>query len=135
MDPNRDQTVDHLATTDPPGTGSSWLQGLSDVPVWMGLAHLLKILHVPPCLPDTGGTMVVTVGPSSPSPERNGPPSKMAHLGSIGWGVFSVCAWICLLLMRLLLLLLTSMNSQSDLHVVGVIPWQLRSPGGWLRVR
>jgi hypothetical protein len=40
-------------------------------------------------------------------------------------GVFSVCVWIRLLLMWLLLLLFTSLNSKSDLCVVGVIPQQL----------
>jgi hypothetical protein len=43
-------------------------------------------------------------------------------------GVFSVFAWIHMLLMQLLLLLLlllTFMNSKSDLHVVGAIPRQL----------
>jgi hypothetical protein len=47
----------------------------------MGLAHLLKILQVPPCLPDARGAMATMVGPSSPSPGGKGACQKRLALG------------------------------------------------------
>jgi hypothetical protein len=74
-------------------------------------------------------------GASSSSPIGKPPPAQEGSPWVYLVSVFLVCTWIRLLLMRLLLLLLTSLNSKSDLRVVGVVPRQPRSPGGWLRIQ
>jgi hypothetical protein len=66
---------------------------------------------------DGGAVLVDSQGEGAPAQEAS------PHVYLVG--IFSVCAWIRLLLMRLLLLLLISLISKSDLRVVGAIPRQL----------
>jgi hypothetical protein len=89
-----------------------------------GLPHLFGISQVPPCLPTVEGATAVMVGPSSSSHGGIEPLPKKARLESILW-VSSQYLLIRMLLMWVLLLLLTSLNSKSGLCVAGVVPQQL----------
>jgi hypothetical protein len=62
------------------------LQGMSVVPVVMGIAHLHGVLQVPPFSPDAGVATAMMVGPSSLGFGGAEPPSKKARL----WSFLSV---------------------------------------------